>query len=153
MSNIINVGDCSMEEKKHAIVIIRNKDGKFLQYYDKRWDSYLFLNCKMDDNSGNDKIKSFLNEQFGISTHSIAVKFLDDIVHQKFSVSSNKEKKYHHYFYLVDVDMPEDMKMEEFEYQLISYQWFSMEELQNDKRIQEVNHDIVSYVKELLDID
>ena len=32
---------------KHAI-IIKNKENKYLQYYDERWQSYLFLNCKIN---------------------------------------------------------------------------------------------------------
>ena len=31
---------------KHAIIVIKNNN-KYLQYYDLRWDSYLFLNCKL----------------------------------------------------------------------------------------------------------
>ena len=33
---------------KHAIIIIKNKENKYLQYYDERWQSYLFLNCKIN---------------------------------------------------------------------------------------------------------
>ena len=32
----------------HAIIIIKNKD-KYLQYYDERWDSYLFPNMKLKE--------------------------------------------------------------------------------------------------------
>ena len=34
---------------KHAIIVIKNEKNEYLQYYDKRWNSYLFLNCKMND--------------------------------------------------------------------------------------------------------
>ena len=33
-------------EHKHTILIIKNND-KYLQYFDERWNSYLFLNTKV----------------------------------------------------------------------------------------------------------
>ena len=36
-------------ERKHAIIIIKNEKNKYLQYYDNRWESYLFPNCKIND--------------------------------------------------------------------------------------------------------
>lgn len=145
----MNIGDCLMLEKKHAILIIRDKNGKYLQYYDKRWDSFLFLNKKMNDTFDDNEIKDFLKETFGVLRTSISIQFLDDIIHNKVSIPANKEKKYHHYFYLVDFDLLEEMKKEKFEYQNNSYRWFTMEELQKNKRIQEVNSDIVDYVRKL----
>ena len=38
-------------KSRHAIIVIKNNENKYLQYYDERWDSYLFLNCKLHDNS------------------------------------------------------------------------------------------------------
>ena len=35
-------------ERKHAIIIIKNEKNKYLQYYDNRWESYLFPNCKIN---------------------------------------------------------------------------------------------------------
>lgn len=33
----------------HAIIIIKNENDEYLQCYDERWNSYLFLNCKLYD--------------------------------------------------------------------------------------------------------
>ena len=44
-------------ERKHAIIIIKNEKNKYLQYYDNRWESYLFPNCKINDKTDYDKIK------------------------------------------------------------------------------------------------
>ena len=40
-------------KSRHAIIVIKNKENKYLQYYDERWDSYLFLNCKLYDDNNN----------------------------------------------------------------------------------------------------
>lgn len=31
---------------KHAIMVIKNNKNEYLQYFDNKWNSYLFLNCK-----------------------------------------------------------------------------------------------------------
>jgi predicted helicase len=41
---------------KHAIIVIKNKNNEYLQYYYARWKSNLFLNCKLDDNY-NDEVE------------------------------------------------------------------------------------------------
>ena len=50
----------------------------------------------------------------------------------------------------MEFDLGKNMMKDKFKYQDISYQWFTMEELQKNKRIQEVNQDIVSYVENLM---
>ena len=34
---------------KHSIIIIKNEENEYLQYFDKKWNSYLFLNSKMNN--------------------------------------------------------------------------------------------------------
>ena len=31
----------------HSIIVIKNEKNEYLQYYDEKWKSYLFLNCKL----------------------------------------------------------------------------------------------------------
>ena len=35
----------------HSIIVIKNAQGKYLQYFDKRWNCYLFPNCKLPNNT------------------------------------------------------------------------------------------------------
>lgn len=35
----------------HSIIVIKNAQGKYLQYFDKRWNCYLFPNCKLPNNA------------------------------------------------------------------------------------------------------
>lgn len=135
---------------KHAIMIIRNQKGDYLQYYDKRWNSYLFLNSKIDDDFKDSSIETILQEKLDGLKKINSIQFLGDKLHRKYSVSADCEKEYHHYFYLVKIDLLEYMKQEEFECHQISYKWFGMKELQKDVRIQEVNRDIIEYVGEFM---
>ena len=113
-------------ENVHSILIIR-KDNKFLNYFDERWNMYLFPNIK-----GNDieKIKNKYNTD--------KVKLLFDKVHDKFSVSHNEERTYHHYFYEVDTD--------------IDGEYFTLDELLKLPNVKENNSDIIEFIKEYYQI-
>ena len=128
-------------EHKHTILIIKNKD-KYLQYFDERWNSYLFLNTKVQGSVNEKELIKFIEERFNIKDVTVEYKF--DKVHSKYSPTANKEKTYHNYFYLVKANIPE----EDFTMDNINYKWLSMNYLETDKKIQEMNSDIVSFIKE-----
>lgn len=128
-------------EHKHTILIIKNKD-KYLQYFDKKWNSYLFLNTKVENSVNEEEIKKHIKKLFNVDNISLEYKF--DKVHSKYSPTANKEKTYHHYFYKVNINLEDN----DFKINDIDYKWFTMDELETDKRIQEINSDIVSFIKE-----
>ena len=137
-------------ERKHAIIVIRNSNGEVLQYYDKVWDCYLFLNCKVMGMDDNEAIKKTVKDFLKTEVTTIDYKF--DRVHSKYSVKDKIIKEYHHYFYLVDIDKQEDVeKQKEFVVNDIKFKWFSYEELMQDERIKTINADIVGFVKEMLE--
>ncbi len=137
-------------ERRHAIIVIRNSNGEVLQYYDKVWDCYLFLNCKVMDMDDNEAIKKTVKDFLKTEVTTIDYKF--DRVHSKYSVKDKIIKEYHHYFYLVDIDKQEDVeKQKEFVVNDIKFKWFSYEELMQDERIKTINADIVGFVKEMLE--
>ena len=124
-----------------SILIIKNKD-KYLQYFDKKWNSYLFLNTKVENNVNEDELKKYIKKIFNVDDISLEYKF--DKVHSKYSPTANKEKTYHHYFYNFNINLEDN----DFKINDIDYKWFTMDELETDKRIQEINSDIVSFIKE-----
>ena len=128
-------------EHKHTILIIKNND-KYLQYFDERWNSYLFLNTKVQGSVNEKELIKFIEERFNIKDVTVEYKF--DKVHSKYSPTKKKKKTYHHYFYLVKANIPE----EDFTMDNINYKWLSMNYLETDKKIQEMNSDIVSFIKE-----
>ncbi len=70
-------------ERKHAIIIIKNLNNEYLQYYDERWTSYLFLNCKIEDKFDIEKVKIEVNQKLNVN--KIAVSYIMDKIHTKFS--------------------------------------------------------------------
>lgn len=132
-------------EKRHAIIIIKNKDNQYLQIFQDTWNSYLFLNCKVENENDictiHDYIKSVL------STEPISVKYKFDKIHTKFSEKDKINKEYHHYFFVVDVNF--EYMSQEFQKNGKRFKWLSYEDLLKDERIQKVNSDIVSFINEI----
>ena len=136
---------------KHAIIVIRNEKNEYLQYYENRWESNLFLNCKLGDENKEKFVKKEVCEKLNIIENEIDCKYIKDIIHTKYSESAKKDKEYHHYFYKVDIKgIPEYMRKKEFVINNIKYSWYSIEELESDERIQKVNSDIVGFIKDML---
>ena len=142
-----------MNKHKHAIIIIKNDKNEYLQYYEKNWKSYLFLNCKLLDNFKEQDIVKEVIQRLKISNNDIKCNYLDDKIHKKYSVSAEKEKEYHHFFYSIEIEkMPTFMNEKNFTIDSIQYSWYSLGELENDSRIQEVNSDRVGCVKDIENI-
>lgn len=136
---------------KHAIIVIRNEKNEYLQYYENRWESNLFLNCKLGDENKEKFVKKEVCEKLNILENEIDCKYIKDIIHTKYSESAKKDKEYHHYFYKVDIKgIPEYMRKKEFVINNIKYSWYSIEELESDERIQKVNSDIVGFIKDMI---
>lgn len=139
-----------MSEHKHSIMIIRNKEGEYLNYFDNRWNSYLFLNSKIYDYPEENTETKYIADKLNIAEKNIDISMIYEKIHTKYSESAKKNKEYHHYFYNVLIKQaPHFFTKKEFTINEIKYRWFSMKELQEDKRIQKVNSDIVEIVKEL----
>lgn len=113
-------------ESIHSIIIIK-KDDKYLNYYDDRWDMYLFPNIK--GNNINE-----IKEKYNTDN----VRLLFDKVHSKYSVSHGENRTYHHYFYEVESD--------------IDGEYFTLDELLEDPKVKENNSDIIGFIREYYDL-
>lgn len=134
---------------KHAIVVIKNDKNEYLQYFDERWNSYLFINYKLEGNFTNKDIIEKLSNELKIDKEEIECTYVAEKTHKKFSESAKKEKEYQHYFYTINIkNIPDKMKQKSFIFNDRKYKWYSFSELENDDRIQKVNSDIVGYIKE-----
>ena len=138
-------------EHTHSIIIIKNKNGEYLQYFDTRWDSYLFPNCKLTNENHKQLIEQHLIQNFNfLTSEKYTIEYVMDKVHTKFSESAKVNKEYHHYFYNIKLDnIPNFMQNPTFSANDKTFKWFSLTELEEDKRIQQVNSDIVSFIKDI----
>ena len=138
-------------EHTHSIIIIKNENGEYLQYFDTRWDSYLFPNCKLTNENHKQLINQYLIQNFNfLTSEKYTIEYVMDKVHTKFSESAKVNKEYHHYFYNIKLDnIPNFMQNPTFSANDKTFKWFSLTDLQEDKRIQQVNSDIVSFIKDI----
>lgn len=135
---------------EHTIMIIKNAKNEYLNYYDERWNSYLFLNNKVIGELDDNEQRKFVANKLNIPEDNIDLTLVYEKIHTKFSESAKKNKEYRHYFYNVEIkELPTTFTEKEFSLNKITYKWFSIKELEEDKRIQEVNSDIVGMIKEL----
>ena len=106
---------------KHAIIIIKNNNNEYLQYYDNIWKSFLFLNCKLfDDKENENNIKKLLEEKLKRNKiERIKLNISDINSNKEFKINDNQ------------------------------FCWMSAEELRRNERIMKVNSDIVDFVDEL----
>ena len=104
------------------------------------------MNCKLLNGENADIVKDVIVDKLNVKKELIKVSLVGNKKHEKFSESDKIQKEYIHYFYKVDLN--ENLNNEEFEINGIQYKWFSYADLLNDKRIQQVNSDIVQFVKE-----
>lgn len=132
----------------HSIIIIKNEKNECLQYYDKKWNSYLFLNSKMENKENMESIYNKIKEMLNIEKENVEISFIGEKIHKKFSESDKIEKEYQHFFYKVNIlKNIEEFNKKEFQCFNIKYKWFSFKEFENDERIQKVNSDIIQFVK------
>ena len=136
-------------EHTHSIIIIKNENGEYLQYFDTRWDSYLFPNCKLTNENHKQLINQYLIQNFNfLANEKYTIEYVMDKVHTKFSESAKVNKEYHHYFYNIKLDnIPNFMQNPTFSANDKTFKWFSLTKLEEDKRIQQVNSDIVEFIK------
>ena len=125
--------------------MLKIQGGEYLQYYENSWNGYLFLNCKCENNKDIAKISDTVLEKLGIKP--LKIDYLFTKIHSKYSVKHEKMREYEHYFYLVDIGT-EFIDKKEFVINDTKFKWLSMEELENDSEIMQINGDIIGFIKE-----
>lgn len=144
-----------MKEHPHSIVLIKDtfhsNDNRFLLYYDARWNCRLFLNyatITSDYELDMENIVRHLQMELKVSKNNLDGAFAFEKVHEKYSVSAKENRCYRHRFYQFLIkQFDEKIEQDSFEIDGKKFYWMSIAEMEQDKRIMEVNSDIVSMVK------
>ena len=87
----------------HSIIIIKNEKNEYLQYYDKKWNCYLFLNSKMKNKEDMKSIYNEIKEMLNIEKEDVEISFVSEKIHKKFSESDKIEKEYQQFFYKISL--------------------------------------------------
>ena len=146
LSKIFQLATECLSGIKHefSLIAIRNSEGKYLQRYDTRWDSWLFPYIKSTDNN-KANVDDFVSEIFQTE---ISTDYKGGTIHCKYSVSDDVYKIYNHKLYeFVLEQIPPNMIGDTFVLSDLKYCWMSFEEMENNQRVMETNKDVVAFVK------
>lgn len=143
-----------IDKTAHRFSIIAVRDTfndypkKFLLYYDERWQCDFFFSFKTVDGDNVGKITENLSNELQIETCNIKLDYKDEMIHSKYSVSDKMNKIYEHKLYFANISNFNDLiKNEQFEINGKKFKWMTIEQMEQDKTIQEKNTDIVEFVK------
>ena len=133
---------CS-DSHNFSLVLLKNADGRFLLKYDKRWKTFLFpyTRTSKDDEKN---VFEFVKVFTGITPLSVLKKVETDVT--KYSVSAQIDKSYHHTFY--HLDFKTEQTKEKFKFNGVTYKWFSIDEMKQNRSILEKNNETIRFVEE-----
>lgn len=63
---------------KHAIIVIKNNNNEYLQYFDQRWNSFLFLNCKLGEKIDSNIIVKYISEILNLDSNNIKCDYIGE---------------------------------------------------------------------------
>lgn len=139
---------------QHRFSIVAVKDtfnqypNRFLLYYDERWDCKFFFSYKTVDND-TDNIITKLSNELKVDRSNIKIDFKTEQIQQKYSVSHNEDRVYDHRVYSAEISkFRRGLTADEFEIDGKKYYWMTIQDMERDERIKEVNLDVVSLIKE-----
>lgn len=144
-----------MIQHNHSLVVIRDtfkqQPGRFLVYYDERWDCKLFLNFKTVNGDNETAILERVSASLQIPKENISAKYLTSRVQEKYSVSHDETRVYNHRLYeMVIHSFTDDMKKDDFVINGVHYFWMTISEMQKDSNIMTKNMDVVDFVNETI---
>lgn len=145
-TKIIQLTKEILTNTSHAFLLlaIKNTSGQYLQKYDDRWESWLFPYIRgTEDNK--DNVDRCVSRLLGVE---VETKYVTCAKHCKYSVSDEVYKIYNHKLYKCLLEsIPKNMVNETFEIDGNKYRWMSVQEMESDERIMEINDDVVAFVK------
>ena len=127
-----------------SLLAIVDSDGRYLQMFDERWQSWLFPYVRSTNNNKAD-MDNYASKLLG---EAKVTEYVACTRHCKYSVSDAVYKIYNHKLYKLLLDsIPEKMMGQIFELDGKKYTWMSIQEMEKDERIMEVNEEVIAFVK------
>lgn len=137
----------SNQIRNFSLIVLKDNSNthkdKYLLRYDKRWKCFLFPYKKTHTENDFEYISSYVTNTLSLENANIINTKIDDI--EKYSVSDEVKKSYHHTFYLIEFDaskMKNTIKING-----EKYKWFSIDEMKRNKEIELKNSETVDFIE------
>lgn len=125
----------------------------FLLYRDRKWDCNFFPNYRTQqtEESNVSFIKAKLSEELHIPVADISLKKVGQVIQEKYAVKEERKKVYDHSYYeAIMTNFPEKLQSPSFVIDGKEFIWMTLDEMKNNKEIQEKNLDVVNQVSGLM---
>lgn len=149
----------ALDKVTHPFSIVVIKDtyhefpNHFLLYRDHKWSCNFFLNYRTQ--SQEDKniaaIKARLSQELHIPEKDISLTKMGQVIQEKYAVKEEKKKVYDHSYYEAKIaTFPKGLQGHDFVLDGKEFVWMTLEEMKNNKDIQEKNLDVVNQVSSFI---
>lgn len=144
---------CSVAEKEHnfSLLLLRDTSGTFpvsyILRYEPRWKCWLFPFIRTNIENDKQSVIDYIKSVFKIE--NVDIKKITEQDFTKYSASANLQKTYHHTFYLIEFNALQSIAFKKkFSESGDKYQWFTISQMKENKRIIERNYENIKYVEE-----
>lgn len=145
----------NLNEITHPFSIVAVKDtfneyaNRFLLYYDKSWKCWFFFSFKTMEEQNEENIRVRLSNALHISKDNISLQYKAERIQPKHSIRDDVDKVYLHRLYQAKIaSFSNEVRADEFEVDGVQYRWMTIEEMETDQTIMDINSDVVSMVKD-----
>ena len=143
----------AVSEHHFNLMVIRDKSGRLLTRWDKRWDMWLLPYIKSisadvgseSDREERKRIEDHVSSMLELSEKTVDCHLALTKTERKQSKSDNIEKVYYHRYFVINSD--DFPQTEEFEINGSKYKWWRIEDLELDPKTIESNAEIVAAIK------
>lgn len=145
----------NLNEITHPFSIVAIKDtfneyaNRYLLYYDKSWNCWFFFSFKTMEEQNEENIRVRLSNALHIPKDNISLYYKLERIQPKYSIKDNMHKVYLHRLYEAKIsNFTDECKVDRFEVDGVQYRWMTIEEMETDETIMDINKDVVSMVKD-----
>lgn len=149
----------ALDKVTHPFSIIAIKDtyppypNHFLLYRDYKWNCNFFLNYRTQETDEKNIafIKARLSQELHIPASEISLKKLSQVIQEKYAVKDQRKKVYDHSYYEAVISkFPKELEEHSFVIDGKEFIWMTLDEMKNNKEIQEKNLDVVNQISRLI---
>ena len=149
----------ALDKVTHPFSIVAIKDtyhpypNQFLLYRDHKWNCNFFLNYRTQptEEQNISFIKTKLSQELHLPIANISLHKVGQVLQEKYAVKENRQKVYDHAYYEAKLTaFPEELQHHSFVIDGKEFVWMTLDEMKNDKEIQEKNLDVVNQVSNLI---
>lgn len=140
---------------RSSIVAVTSADrpNQYLLYHDNGWDCDFFPNHRSSDDYETDKasMAEYITREYGVKVEPSSLRLVGTDTNSKLSTEHHEVRDYEYRLYLLRLpEMPEAWNADGFRVLDKDCRMMSVNDMLSNDRINEVNHDVVAMVRDII---